>query len=773
MMKTVAIFATFIIATLCLVSLGQAQSAPQYPWRPLNGSYHPDDPLLGTPNTPMWRGSIPYNYSDGIGEMRTDLPNPRTISNKLFSIKPAYPYSHTGKNQIHTAMGMTLMHDIGRGLRPANGIRADVPFPKDDIFNPLGNNSWKQPFTRCNVSEGTGVGDKPRVPLAANTPFLDFQSLYGINEAMLAPFRDTSSKGKLKVKHDPVFGDLLPVNEATKQQWAGQLVGNLFPAQDAITTVFLRLHNDMADKYAAQYPDATDEEIFQLARRWVIAIYQSIAFNEYFTATAGEPMPPYKGYNSSIETRVIAPFFSAVVRYGHSELQGVIPRKDKNLKTIPQGDVILRDIMRKPWLYLDQGIEPIIYGAYTELQGEVDHYYEDDLRNYALGIPQNPVSPAQDLGVASIQRNRDLGFPSYNDMREIFGLERKEDFADVHPDPAVQKALEELYGDVDNIEFYVGAITEAHPGKHLGELFTTIFTQQFINIRDGDRFYYKNPEMNFTQDEIQEIDQTTLTKLILKYTNIESLPCSSFYVSTDFACTEGGITPEPAPAAEGVVSLLNGNYILRWNFSSPTSNINDTIITFNITAKTTGWVGLGIAKTPGSMLGSDVIAGWVDDATGQVYINNYSPNARMPCTNGVGVCLVNNTKILNPSGWQSAEGVTSIAFSRPVHSEASFSVITADEYVPIVYAFGPRDGDKTNLNLMYHIGNKAAGAVVFMPTTDAPNNPNVPGDSSSEPRCPPTDDNEGLLSAASSLSSQIILALVAVAASTACFAFFF
>lgn len=50
-----------------------------------------------------------------------------------------------------------------------------------------------------------------------------------------------------------------------------------------------------------------------------------------------------------------------------------------------------------------------------------------------------------------------------------------------------------LYKDVNNIDLWVGGIAEdAEFGSELGETFRTIIVDQFVRIRDGDRFWYES-----------------------------------------------------------------------------------------------------------------------------------------------------------------------------------------------------------------------------------------------------------------------------------------
>lgn len=52
--------------------------------------------------------------------------------------------------------------------------------------------------------------------------------------------------------------------------------------------------------------------------------------------------------------------------------------------------------------------------------------------------------------------------------------------------------LQNVYKNIDNIDLWVGGLAEDHvPNSSLGETFHKIVREQFLRIRDGDRFWYQ------------------------------------------------------------------------------------------------------------------------------------------------------------------------------------------------------------------------------------------------------------------------------------------
>ena len=83
--------------------------------------------------------------------------------------------------------------------------------------------------------------------------------------------------------------------------------------------------------------------------------------------------------------------------------------------------------------------------------------------------------------------------------------------------------LKELYGDVNNIDAYIGGMAEDHISQtNLGPLFYASLKEQYGRIRDGDRLFYENVENGrFTEAEITKIRATGLRDIILRNTDIQ------------------------------------------------------------------------------------------------------------------------------------------------------------------------------------------------------------------------------------------------------------
>ncbi len=117
--------------------------------------------------------------------------------------------------------------------------------------------------------------------------------------------------------------------------------------------------------------------------------------------------------------------------------------------------------------------------------------------------------------------------------------------------------LAELYGNsIDRLDAYVGGMLESD-GNGPGELFSKIIFDQFIRLRDSDRFWFENRQNGFfTDEEIDMLRKITLRDIIRQTTEIqhEDLQPEVFFWRTGDPC------PQPfqvnATGLEGCVPFM-------------------------------------------------------------------------------------------------------------------------------------------------------------------------------------------------------------------------
>jgi peroxidase len=374
------------------------------------------------------------------------------------------------------------------------------------------------PLSRSLFDESTGA-DTAREQITQITSWVDGSQVYGSDAATAASLR-SSEGGRLLIGDD----GLLPTDE-NGFFLAGDIRANENIALTSMQTLFVREHNLQADRISAENPDLTDEQVYQQARSVVIAEIQSITYNDYLPALPG--VDALADYDASIDPSIANEFSAAAFRFGHSTLNEDIEFFGDDGRAVFD-EVALREAFFNPDLLKETGIDSILKYVASSTSQEIDLQVVDSLRNFLFG---EPGQGGFDLVALNIQRGRDHGLADYNTVREAYGLERVESFADITSDVGVQETLAELYGSVDNIDLWVGGLAEDHlDGSSMGETFQTIVVDQFTRLRDGDRLWYQNV---FSGSELRRIEQTSLADIIVRNTNVTNLQDNVFFTTAE------------------------------------------------------------------------------------------------------------------------------------------------------------------------------------------------------------------------------------------------
>ena len=129
-----------------------------------------------------------------------------------------------------------------------------------------------------------------------------------------------------------------------------------------------------------------------------------------------------------------------------------------------------------------------------------DLLVESALRNLLFtnvnGFPDDLVS-------RNLQRGREHGIPSYNDLRTVCGMDPLAETPPLRPaeiSNSTWSSLLNTYTSPLNIDAFTGGLAETAPTDGLvGPLFACIIKRQFLNLRDGDRFFFTHEENCDTQ----------------------------------------------------------------------------------------------------------------------------------------------------------------------------------------------------------------------------------------------------------------------------------
>ena len=526
---------SFLVAIALVGILGSCGSVDNEPYRTIDGSGNNlKNPQMNQAGVQLIRLAPPA-YTDGISSFAgAARPNPRDISNIVNTQDELIPNSDSATNFVWL-WGQFMDHDITFSDE-SRAEPANITIPTgDDIFDPQSTGTVEMFFNRAIHDPATGTStENPRQQLNKITGWIDASTVYGSDTERANALRTNDGSGKLKTSP----GNFLPYNESGLPNFrfrgpgfflAGDERGNENIGLTSLHTLFVREHNRLAEQIATSDPSLSGEEIYQMARRIVGAHIQAITYNEFLPVLLGiDALPPYSHYDDSTLSGIANAFSSAAYRVGHTLLDPKIRLVDAQGNEIEA--LALKDAFFKPEKVVEAGIEPILRGFTYHLHQEVDAFIIDDVRNF-LFVDEQPTGTPRlrgfDLASLNIHRGRDHGLPSYNDMREALGLERKESFSEITSDPEVERRLREAYGtrddgidNTDDMDIWVTGLAEDRYGESmLGELFHTIVAYQFRVLRDGDRFWYKR---SLSGDDLREVEETKLADIIRRNTGVGS-----------------------------------------------------------------------------------------------------------------------------------------------------------------------------------------------------------------------------------------------------------
>lgn len=494
------------------------------------------NPEWGQVLTNLGRGSSGAHYADGIGAM-VDRENPRVISNAVAAQTRAQ-----GNDRGYSAMvwlwGQFVDHDLDLVVPHPNQFDPIIP-PIDDPMFPPGSII---PFSRSIFNEGVNT---PRQQANVLSAYLDASQVYSVDLSRGLFLREEVG-GRMKLGAD----GLLPRNE--EGNWsngndgslpddvlflAGDVRANENAALASMHTIWVREHNRWADRLSAENPGWDDELTYQMARKIVGAEIQKITYQEWLPVMlGGDGLGSYTGYDDTVNATIANSFASATFRFGHTMVGEVLERYNADGTVFGSGHLTLLESFFDPRpLEEIGGLDAILRGMVAREAEEFDSQVVDSLRNFLF----DAQSGGLDLAAVNIKRGRDHGIPDYNSLRQELGLDAIDEFSDITSDADLAATLESLYGDVGNIDAWVGMLAEDHvAGAVGGELFVAALTDQFTRLRDGDRFFYLNDsDLSAYLDEIRAL---TLADVISLNSGAELF---------------GNVFFVPAPGAAGMLAL--------------------------------------------------------------------------------------------------------------------------------------------------------------------------------------------------------------------------
>nr|XP_060611324.1 dual oxidase 2 [Anolis sagrei ordinatus] len=502
---------------------------------------------------------LPANYADGVYQAYQEpaVPTARKLSNVVAQGDSESP-SQGNRTVLSVYFGFHVVSEISEAIKP--GCPAEflnLPVPKGDpVFDPTGSGDVVLPFQRMQWAPGTGRSpNNPREQINGVTGWLDGSAIYGPSHSWSDSLRNFS-RGKLAVGSDPLFPKQTKPNSlmwkaldpSTGQGGTegifdfGNAKGNENPFLQVIGIVWFRYHNHWAEILAKKNPKWSDEDVFQHARKRVIATYQNIVLYEWLPAfLEKENIAPYGDYNQHVDSRISPEFLVASsLSLGTMVPSGVYMRdtncNPRNVLNLEGNHSAALRLCNHYWsrgsvnLQISKDVDDLLLGMSSQIAEQEDNLVVEDLRDYWYGTVKYS---RMDFVASWIQRGRDLGLSTYNKYREFFKLPPAKEIP--RENETLFEEVAAMYdGNLDHLELSIGGLLETN-----GTLFHAIIEDQFLRLRDGDRFWFENIKNGlFSADEVKEIKATTFANVLadVTYANSSNLQANVFQKGADAPC---------------------------------------------------------------------------------------------------------------------------------------------------------------------------------------------------------------------------------------------
>jgi peroxidase len=447
----------------------------------------------------------PLDFAPGPGDVPEAGPSPRTISNVIAGGTDSK--GDTGETTDPTLsawlylVGQFVDHDLDLEETPQSNPSFNIEIPVGDPAFPGGAVIALNRATRSSATNTI---------INTASLYLNLSQLYGQTPAVAATLRNAN--GTLKSSGNGLY---LPVSGTQFITGDPRVMEN--PELTAITTLFMREHNYWVKTLAAQHPSWSGNQLFDMARAITIAEYQNIIYTGYLPHLIGPSvLGPYTGFDSSVNAQVTQEFSTAAFRVGHTQVS------DGEEGIGPTGAVTFTETLGNGFFNTAaqdeaNGIDPLLNSLDQDFAQATDPLVVPTLRNLLHADLVGGDIDIIDLIAIDIQRERDVGLGSLNDTRRALGMAPYTSFAELTSDPVLQENYENVYGNINNVDLFMGGLAEAHaPGAVVGPTFQAIIADQFRRLRSGDRYFYLNED--FDPQTLTMIKNTTLATLMARDT---------------------------------------------------------------------------------------------------------------------------------------------------------------------------------------------------------------------------------------------------------------
>jgi hypothetical protein len=526
--------------------------------RMINGTYNDlDDPLMGSTGSRFGR-NVPLTHAYPEKPARLLDPNPREISLRVFERKQFQPA--TTLNLLAAAWIQFEVHDwFSHGtVKPQPW---QIPLKRNDpwLENP-------RPVTDGVEGQSMVIKRTPPDPspdhqgpptyVTRDTHWWDASQIYGSTNEY-AKALCTGHMGKLDIDDLGLMssaGDpYLDFSGAAGNFWIGLAI---------LHSLFMKEHNAICERLAAEYPQMSDQELYDKARLVNSALIAKIHTVDWSPAIIAHPTtvlglhanwsgllgqrfnrlfgrmtsgPVLQGIPGSPTNQHGVPYslteeFVAVYRM-HSMLPDEFAFRslaDDTVKAESKlADLTVGSVRRNLTDLAQHGIEmpDIFYSFGRSHPGALTlHNFPATLQDFVRVVrAKKPGDKDEqeriDLATIDILRDRERGVPRYNEFRRLFRLKPVASFTDLTDNPAWAKELQDIYHDIERVDLMVGLHAESKPpGFGFSDTAFRVFILMATRRLESDRFFTTDfrPEV-YTQAGLDWVQANSMRTVLLRH----------------------------------------------------------------------------------------------------------------------------------------------------------------------------------------------------------------------------------------------------------------
>lgn len=215
-----------------------------------------------------------------------------------------------------------------------------------------------------------------------------------------------------------------------------------------LNVLFLREHNRLCGLLKRNHPTWDDERLYQTARNTVIVMLIRIVVEEYINHISPYCFKFRAQPQSFYESAWQRPNWMAIEFALLYRWHGLVPDQiDLGTRTFSMMDTLFNND-----LLLEEGLATAIDSASKQ-------------KASVVGLMNTTPLLVRTAEMPSLMLARAARLRSYNDYREFAQFPRVRHFNEITENEELQKRLQEIYREPDNIEFFVGLFAEDAPPR--------------------------------------------------------------------------------------------------------------------------------------------------------------------------------------------------------------------------------------------------------------------------------------------------------------------